>query len=97
MGRSVQTSQRGFHSSGAAPSSEVTRILSAIEQGDPHASDLGATLNNMALVDLDQQQFDKASARLTKKLAKLPEAERATLKQLWTEVDQLLTKAAGGK
>ena len=36
---SVPTSWWGFPSPGAAPMSEVTRILSAIEQGDPHAVD----------------------------------------------------------
>ncbi len=40
---------------------------------------------------------DLAGIRDEKELAKLPEPERAALKQLWTDVDRLLTKAAGGK
>jgi tetratricopeptide (TPR) repeat protein len=40
---------------------------------------------------------DLAGIRDEKELAKLPEAERAALKQLWTDVDRLLTKAGGSK
>ncbi len=40
---------------------------------------------------------DLAGIRDEKELAKLPEPERAALKQLWTDVNRLLTKAAGGK
>ena len=40
---------------------------------------------------------DLANIRDEKELAKLPEEERAALKTLWNDVDQLLTRAAGGK
>ena len=39
---------------------------------------------------------DLAGIRDEKELAKLPEAERATFKQLWKDVEQVLTKATGG-
>ena len=40
---------------------------------------------------------DLAGIRDEKELAKLSEKERADFKQLWKDVDQLLTKAAGSK
>jgi len=40
---------------------------------------------------------DLAGIRDQNELAKLPEEERAGLKRLWNEVDELLTKAAAGK
>ena len=40
---------------------------------------------------------DLAGIRDEKELAKLPGEERAAFKQLWNDVDQLLTKAAGSK
>ena len=40
---------------------------------------------------------DVAGIRDEKELAKLPEAERTAFTQLWNDVDQLLTKAAGNQ
>ncbi len=40
---------------------------------------------------------DLAGIRDEKELAKLPQAERAAFKQLWTDVDRLLGKAGGGR
>ncbi len=40
---------------------------------------------------------DLAGIREEKELARLPEKERAAFHQLWNDVDQLLTRAAGGK
>ncbi len=40
---------------------------------------------------------DLAGIRDEKELARLPDEERAAFKQLWKDVDQLLTKAAGTK
>ena len=40
---------------------------------------------------------DLAGIRDEKELAKLPEEERADFQQLWKDVDQLLTRAAGSK
>ena len=44
-----------------------------------------------------KQDADLAGIRDDAGLASLPEAERAALEQLWNDVDELLTKAAGRK
>jgi eukaryotic-like serine/threonine-protein kinase len=44
-----------------------------------------------------KQDADLAGIRDAKELAKLPDEERAALKQLWGDVEALLTKVHGGK
>ncbi len=44
-----------------------------------------------------QKDTDLAGIRDEKDIAKLPESERSTVKQFWSDVDSLLTKARGGK
>ena len=51
----------------------------------------------MATLHRWKADTDLAGIRDEKELAKLPEVERATFKQLWHDVDQILAKASRGK
>jgi serine/threonine protein kinase len=63
-----------------------------VESGQPQARPFAAqTLEHW------KRDADLAGIRDGKELARLPEAERSLLKQLWADVDSLLSKAGAGK
>ena len=63
-----------------------------VESGQPQARPFAA--QNLEHWKKDS---DLAGIRAEKELARLPEAERSRLKQLWADVDSLLRKASAGK